>query len=131
METVTDRSALSARTVLAFVLLAGGAVLGFSILVGFVGPKPGFQWGLASIFGTAFGTTLLAAATGALAFSTWSDVHATWQLAELTRRDQDERERPVVLQEDAVFDGHLEGWLNVSLRNVGLGPALRVEVTAD
>jgi hypothetical protein len=134
MHTVTDRSAPSARTVLAFFLLGGCAVLGFSILVGFVGPKHGFQWDLASLFGTALGTTLLAAGTGALAYSTWSELRATWQLADLTKRDQDERERPVVLQQDATFDGNeetMEGWLHVALRNVGLGPALRVEVAAD
>ena len=91
------------------------------------------QWELASVFGTALGTTLFAAATGALAYSTWSDVRATSQLADLTKGDQDERQRPVVLQQDAVFDdtGPLEGWLIVTFNNVGLGPALRVEVEAD
>jgi hypothetical protein len=103
------------------------------MLVGFVGPKAGFEWELASLFGTALGTTLLAAATGALAFSTWSDVRATWQLADLTKRDQAERERPVVLQLDAslIPTGDREGRLTVVLRNVGLGPALRVGVTAE
>jgi hypothetical protein len=39
----------------------------------------------------------------------------------------------VFLQQDAVFNdtGPLEGWLIVTLWNVGLGPALRVEVGAD
>jgi hypothetical protein len=114
---------VSARTLLAWVAVALGGVVGLSVLVGYAGPKPGFQWELASIFGTALGTTLLAAATGALAYS--------------TKRDRDERERPVVLQQAAVYEGGgvqggpQQGWLNVSLRNVGLGPALRVEVTAD
>lgn len=133
MEAMTERSGLSGRIVLVCFLVGGGAVFGLSVLVGFLGPKHGFQWELASIFGTALGTTLLAAATGALAFSTWSDVRATWRLADLTRRDQDERQRPVVLQQDVVFqDAEAQaGWLIVTLRNVGLGPALRVEVTAD
>jgi hypothetical protein len=127
---------VSRRALLAWVVVALGVVLGLSVLVGFVGPKRGFQWELASIFGTALGTTLLAAATGALAYSTWSDVRATWRLAELTKRDQDERERPIVIQQRAVWrgggemGGRQEGPLEVSLRNVGLGPALRVEVTA-
>lgn len=105
-----------------------------SVFVGFKGPKSGFQWELASIFGTALGTTLLAAATGALAYSTWSDVRATWQLADLTKRDQDERERPVVLVEGSSYGGsgsaggHFDGSLDVGLRNVGLGPALRIEL---
>jgi hypothetical protein len=133
---VADPRTLRARTLLGWVAVALALVVGLSILVGFKGPKKGFQWELAAVFGTAFGTTLLAAATGALAYSTWSEVGATWELAKLTKRDQDERQRPIVLQETAVYEGggeqggRQEGWLNIELRNVGLGPALRVEVKA-
>jgi hypothetical protein len=106
-------------------------VAGLSVLVGFAGPNEGFQWELASIFGTALGTTLLAAATGALAYSTWSDVRATWRLAELTKHDQDERQRPIVLLLGANYEGSEAGGnLKISLRNVGLGPALRVSIWA-
>jgi hypothetical protein len=131
------RSSLRGRALVGWVSAFLLVVIGLSILVGYLGPKPGFQWELASIFGTALGTTLLAAATGALAYSTWSDVRATWQLAELTRRDQDERARPVVLVQTSSFGGsgasggRYEGSLDVALRNVGLGPALRVELRAD
>jgi hypothetical protein len=128
----------SSRTVLTWVVVAAGVVVGLSILVGFVGPRPGFQWELASLFGTALGTTLLAASTGALAYSTWSDVRATWQLADLTKRDQDERARPLVIQKNAYYSGgsgelggRQEGRLTVVLLNVGLGPALKVEVLAS
>jgi hypothetical protein len=61
-----------------------------------------FDWELASVFGTALGTTLLALATGALAFTTSGDVRATWELARLTREQQERNEQPVVLVEDAV-----------------------------
>jgi hypothetical protein len=130
---VSEESKLSPGKVLLGAAIGLAIVVGLSIVVGYAGPKPGFQWELASIFGTALGTTLLAASTGALAYSTWSDVRATWQLADLTKHDQDERERPLVLQLDwrPEIGSALEGYLMGMLRNVGLGPALRVEVTAD
>jgi hypothetical protein len=129
-ETSAGRPELSRNVVLGWIVIAVAVVVGVSILVGFVGPKPGFEWDLASIFGTALGTTLLAAGTGALAYSTWSDVRATWELAELTKRDQDERERPTVLLQSALYNGNvIAGYLRLRLRNVGLGPALRVAVT--
>jgi hypothetical protein len=106
-------------------------VVGLSVLVGFVGPQPGFQWTLASVFGTALGTTLLAAGTGALAYLTWSEVGATQDLAARTKRDQDERERPLLIQYDAGASGSPDsGLLTVALFNAGLGPALRVVITA-
>jgi hypothetical protein len=87
------------------------------------------------------GTTALAIATGTLAFTTSGDVRPTWELARLTREDQERSERPLVLVQhaewvsrraDPVFGDDRSdhtGALRVSLRNVGLGPALRVEVT--
>jgi hypothetical protein len=105
------RLPLLATTLAAF----GLAVFGLSVLVGFLGPKPGFQWELASVFGTALGTTSLALATGALAWSTRTEVRATQQLAELTKRDQDARQRPVVIQLAANYQ-RLEDkcWVNVN-----------------
>jgi hypothetical protein len=103
-------------------------VAGASVLVGWVGGHDGFDWTLASVFGTALGTTLLAAATGALAYSTWSDVRATWELAGLTRLDQDARIRPTVLFLGAGFAGGSNPQATLRLRNVGLGPALRVKI---
>jgi hypothetical protein len=111
------------------------AVLGLSALVGFISAKGSlgwhrFDWTVASVFGTALGTTLLAFATGWLANSTRSEVRATQELANLTKRDQDERERPVVIQEraDYIEMGPRVGTVEFALRNVGLGPALRVRV---
>ena len=51
----------------------------------------------------------------------------------MTRRDQQERERPVLIQERASFTGGEDGdgAVAVTLLNVGLGPALRVEVRAS
>jgi hypothetical protein len=53
-------------------------------------------------------------------------------LAELTRRDQAERERPVVIQRGTGFNGSPQnGYVRVELVNAGLGPALRVRVSAS
>jgi len=133
---VSEPGGLGKWALLAWVVAAAALVLGLSVAIGYVGPKKAFMWELAAISGTAFATTLLAGATGALAYSTRSDVRATWQLAELTQRDQAERQRPVVIQKRAVYagsgsmGGRVEGPLEVTLRNVGLGPALGVAVTA-
>jgi hypothetical protein len=92
----------------------------------------GFDWELASIFGTALGTTLLALATSTLAYSTRSEVRATKELAELTARDQENRERPLVLltgtRIELLEQEGRAGVVAILLRNVGLGPALRVRV---
>jgi hypothetical protein len=123
----------SDRPVLVIAALALVAVVALSALVGFVGsPHTRFGWELASIFGTALGTTLLAAATGWLAWSTRSEVRATQRLAELTREQYAASERPVVLQRNASWNGTPEnGYLAIDLLNVGLGPALRVRVSAS
>lgn len=110
-------------------MLAGVVILSWA--VGTQSQDEGFSWELASIFGTALGTTLLAVATGALALLTSRDVSATQELAAQGRREQVERERPVVIAATARFQGSWDsGQLHVELRNVGLGPAVRVRVTA-
>ncbi len=87
---------------------------------------------LASIFGTALGTILLALATGTLALSTARDVSATQEIARLTRADQEDRVRPTVIGTVTGVGGDAEGaFLSVELWNVGGGAAVRVEVTAD
>jgi hypothetical protein len=116
-----------------WIALSGFAlVVALSVLVGFVGShETRFDWELASIFGTALGTTLLALATAWLAYSTRSEVRATQELAELTREDQAARDRPVVLVEHWNHEpGKAGGRLTVQLLNVGLGPALRVRLGA-
>jgi hypothetical protein len=94
-----------------------------------------FEWEVASIFGTAVGTTLLALATGFLAIGTWRDVRASQSMVELTRKEQNERIRPVVVGGvvSAVVSGTSGGAVDhvtvkVGLTNVGGGPAVRVEV---
>jgi hypothetical protein len=93
---------------------------------------PTSNWELAAIFGTALGTTLLALSTGALAWSTRSEVRATQRLAELTQEQQAANDRPVlILQQRASFAGTPEnGVVQLRLQNVGLGPALRVRLRA-
>jgi hypothetical protein len=128
----TGRASDKPALVVASVALV--AVVAASAFVGFVGAPHDeqFSWELASIFGTALGTTLLAAATGWLAWSTRSEVRATQDLAELTRRQQAASDRPVVmLQQKPGWSGSPEkGELHVELQNVGIGPALYVEVDA-
>jgi hypothetical protein len=132
-QTPTPRG--SDRPALVVAALALAAVVVFSTIVGFVGAPHGerFSWELASIFGTALGTTLLAASTGWLAWSTRSEVRATQDLAELTRRQQAASERPVVLlKRNASWSGSLpNGVVSCELHNVGLAPALRVNVSAN
>jgi hypothetical protein len=130
-ETTTRRASDGRALVVALVALV--VVFAASALVGFVGAPHGerFSWELASVFGTALGTTLLAAATGWLAWSTRSEVRATQDLAELTRAQQVASERPVVIAERSSFSGSPgSGLVEVTLRNAGLGPALRVRVSA-
>jgi hypothetical protein len=127
-EPVSDRPAI--WHVVVFLAI----VVGLSALVGRVGSDKDFSWELASVFGTAAGTTLLALATYWLAYSTRSELRATVRLANLTAAEQTARERPVVLQEEAFFimaSGAGGGTLAITLFNVGLGPALRVQVSAS
>ena len=150
---LTLRRALVAFVVTALVILA------LSVAVGFVaeGAHPasahveapngttltieqpagddGFEWEIAAIFGTAVGTTLLALVTGLLAIGTWKDVRASQSMVELTRAEQYERIRPVVIGGVAgtTITGAQAGRLysvavRVGLANVGGGPAVRVEV---
>ena len=119
--------ALSRRRLIVAAMALLVAVLGVSAVVGLVSAKAHerFDWEVASIFGTALGTTALAAFTGALAVSTSDDVRATWELARLTRDDQSARERPLVVLHHVVFHGNTDGlWVSVDVANVGLGPAL-------
>jgi hypothetical protein len=99
-------------------LIGFALVVAFSVLVGFVGShETSFDWELASIFGTALGTTLLALATAWLAYSTRSEVRATQELAQLTREDQAARDRPVVMVELWNHEpGKVGGRLTVQLR---------------
>jgi hypothetical protein len=120
--------------------LAAVVVVGaLSWLVGIVGGNDGFDWELAAVFGTALGTTLLAATTGGLAYLTARDVSATRELAQLQRDEQVAGERPTVLLHTAAYSTRVEAagitassveYINVTLRNVGLGPALNVLVRA-
>ena len=118
-------------------LLVASAAASFT--VGHVGAAQDgeFDWALAMDAGIAFGTLALAAFTGALAYATSGDVSATRELTDLTRRDIESRDRPTVLVQIAVFEGAssvigggLEGTFRVVLRNVGLGPAFRLRLSA-
>jgi hypothetical protein len=126
--------------VVALALLA--AVVGISAGAGFAAHGSGFDWDVASVFGTALGTTLLAVATLGLAYSTWQDVRASQQIAEVTRRSlelaQDEREerlRPVVIGTVTGLNlnppSEMPASIEIELHNVGGGVAVRVEVFAE
>lgn len=117
-------------TLVALALLA--AVVGISAGVGFAARGEGFDWGVASIFGTALGTTLLAVSTLALAYSTWQDVRASQQIAEVTGRslnlaeaEREERLRPAVLGTVREVNLHpppdVRPFMDILLHNVGGG----------
>jgi hypothetical protein len=74
-------SRVSRGKVLAGLAAVLAAVIGLSTLVGYVAADKGFDWDLASVFGTALGTTLLALATFWLGFNTDQDVRASQMLA--------------------------------------------------
>jgi hypothetical protein len=76
--------AVSRRRVFTGLAVVLAAVIGLSALVGCVVTDDGFDWSLASVFGTALGTTLLALATFWLGFNTDQDVRASQDLAVLT-----------------------------------------------
>jgi hypothetical protein len=116
-------------------VVALALVLAASWYVGTTGEGDEFDWELAAIFGTAAGTTLLALSTGALAYLTSRDVSATRELAQLTRDDQQARERPVVVLHNATFlaegpHAPLTGHISIHAFNAGLGPALNVRIEA-
>jgi hypothetical protein len=103
--------------------VVGAVVLSFVLVGSLASRDEGFDWELASIFGTAVGTTLLALVTGWLGY--------------LSQQDAAAREKPrvVVARVDHVEGQHPEpsvaqGRLVVALINAGLGPALRVHVEA-
>jgi hypothetical protein len=137
---VQDDAAACSATLVALALLA--AVVGISAGVGFAARGEGFDWGVASIFGTALGTTLLAVSTLALAYSTWQDVRASQQIAEVTGRslnlaeaEREERLRPAVLGTVREVNLHpppdVRPFMDILLHNVGGGVAVRVEVVAE
>jgi hypothetical protein len=98
-------------------------VLVASVLVGFLSADDPhtFNWEVAAIFGTAAGTLALAV--------------VTWVLASAARRDQELRDRPLVILR--VVSLQIQGSeprrrfvLIVEVHNAGLGPALKVNVHA-
>jgi hypothetical protein len=134
------------RRVVAGLVAALGVVIALSALVGCLATDEGFDWDLASVFGTALGTTLLALGTFWLAMSTYQDVRASQQLAALSaeqlelgretnhlmRSEQRERLQPSIIAAESggATSGGSNNTLNVDLINVGGGPAVRIDVTA-
>jgi hypothetical protein len=85
---------------LVLILVIVGAA--FFLVGKFAARGEGFDWELASIFGTAVGTVLLAAATGFLAWVTRGEVVASRQELELSRSAFQASTRPILL--DAPLD---------------------------
>jgi hypothetical protein len=84
---------------IALVLVAAAA---FYLVGRFASRMAGFDWELASIFGTAVGTVLLALATGLLALLTRSEVIASRQELVLSRTALQGSTRPILV--DAPLD---------------------------
>jgi hypothetical protein len=114
-------------------------MIGAAVAVGFAARGRGFDWDVASVAGTAVGTSLLAVGTLALAYTTWQDVRASQRIADDTRRslqlaeeDRRDRLRPAVIGAATGLAGDAEGvFLSVEVHNIGGGAAMRVEVTAE
>jgi hypothetical protein len=81
---------LTKATIARWMAVLIAVVAGLSLIVGLIAAAghETFNWEVASIFGTALGTTALAGFTGALAFTTSGDVRATWELARLARQSK-------------------------------------------
>jgi hypothetical protein len=125
LETYSDRD------VLIGVGVAAVCVFVVSGFIGYLAAEPGQRWQLASIFGTALGTTLLAGATAALAYSTRSDVRATVDLANISRATLSAQVQPLLVDvihgaegrsDFVVYEpGVSDGATNVSLESVEVG----------
>ena len=110
------------------------AAIALSITIGFVGAAKGqqFDWRLCAEIGTALGTLLLAMYTAFLATATRREVRVS--LAE-----QQARDRPIVVATVTDFGrvtlgrnpGESVPTLRVWIRNVGLGPALNLRLSAE
>lgn len=90
------------RAVVALIGLLLVAVAGFFFIGRFASRVTGFDWELASIFGTAVGTVLLATATGLLALVTRAEVFASRQELALSRTAFQASTRPILV--DAPLD---------------------------
>jgi hypothetical protein len=132
---VRSRGTLTVRRVGLWLaaLFAPTTIVGYAIgvLAAEDGTAHAFDWSTAAIAATAVGTVLLAAFTGALAWTTSGDVTATWELADLTRREQAHREKPHLAVIDGPWYDKNGGVITVDVRNVGLGPALNLEFTPE
>jgi hypothetical protein len=78
------------------------AAAGFFFIGRYASRVTGFDWELASLFGTAVGTVLLATATGLLALMTRAEVQASRQELALSRTAFQASTRPILL--DAPLD---------------------------
>jgi hypothetical protein len=90
------------------------AVFGGSTGVGFAAPGE-FDWSVAALVLTAFGTLALAGATAYLAASTWQDVRASQRLAEaaiesneLVRTERERRPQLTLLEDKEKLHSHFE-----------------------
>jgi hypothetical protein len=124
--------------ILAVLTIGVGAVTGWLAK----DPHDRFDWSVAAGAATAAGTVFLAATTAWLAYTTNRDVSATWESVSVARRDQQMREQPVVVIEQAGWAGvnsithgdpsvQYEILFQLQLRNVGLGPAINVRIEAE
>jgi hypothetical protein len=90
------------RAAAGLIIILGLAVTSFLLVGQFAARDEGFDWELASLFGTAVGTVLLATATGLLAWMTRAEVVASRQELELSRTAYQASTRPILL--DAPLD---------------------------
>jgi len=99
---MATQSPRTGRALAGLIVILGFAVASFVLVGQFAARHEGFDWELASLFGTAVGTVLLAAATGLLAWMTRAEVVASRQELELSRTAYQASTRPILL--DAPLD---------------------------
>ncbi len=128
-----------------FLVVVAVAVIGASVLVGFIGSREPqkFDWELAATVLTGLGTTALAVVTGALAWATSQDVRAAQRTAaaaeeslKLTRSERDRRPRLSLEADTGLLHSQVEGdglpYVRLLVRNEpGLRAAHGTRVLVD
>jgi hypothetical protein len=131
------------RAVIAVGLVVLVVCVAVAALIGYLAAPvdESFGWEVAVLTGTGVATLALAVFTGILAVSTWQlaqatsrDVTATQRLADIAAQDQKRAVEPylVVTSVDVSAYGPTDDvWnINLTISNVGQGPALEVAVLA-
>ena len=130
------RSSLSRTTLAGALLVFLGATALVGYIVGVFAAEQGasFNWEPAAVSATAFATAVLAACTGALAYTTSRDVSATQEIAQQGKAEQEQRDRALVAVRSVEHSQqHAGGAIRCDIRliNVGAAHANYITVKVD